>query len=91
MGCTCLKCTNRANLVHFLQGVQLSPKGVQLSLRGCSCLNCTNQVNYTFCSVGALFAWLVHLRQVHPLSMHLQVPPESPYSRYCTFSATYNE
>ena len=53
-----------------IKGMQVSLKGVQLLQGGCSCLNCTNQVNYTFCSVGALFAWLVHLRQVHPLSMH---------------------
>ena len=77
------------------KGMQMSLKGVQLlqggavTTRGCSCLNCTNQVNYTFCSVGQ-FGWsvrLVHLRQVHPL----KAPPESHYSKYCTFSATYNE
>ena len=74
-----------------IKGMQVSLKGVQLlqggavTTRGCSCLNCTNQVKYTFCSVGALFAWLVHLRQVHPLSMHFYLvgaletsaPPES--------------
>ena len=84
-----------------LKGVQLLQGGA-VTTRGCSCLNCTNQVNYTFCSVGQFgwsvrlvssvgqFGWsvrLVHLRQVHPL----KAPPESHYSKYCTFSATYNE
>gem|GEM_PF-1286752 len=73
-------------LVHFLQGVQLSPLG----FAACQSKNCTNQVNYTYCLVGALLAmlvhfllcWctscyvgallamLVHLRQVHPLIGH---------------------
>ena len=35
--------------------------------RGCSCLSCTNKTNAAYCSVGALLARLVHLRQVHPL------------------------
>ena len=36
--------------------------------RGCTCLKCTNPFCCcTSCSVGALLALLVHLRQVHPL------------------------
>ena len=40
-------------------------------LRGCSCLSCTNR------TVGAT-AWLVHLRQVHPL----KAPPERLLHEY---------
>mgnify|MGYP001517525244 CR=1 len=45
------------------QGVQLSPLG----FAACQSKNCTNKTKGTYCSVGALIARLVHLRQVHPL------------------------
>ena len=98
--CQSKNCTNRAEW-----GVHLSLKGVHLSqvhqqnywctsCRGCTCLKCTNRTNDTLLAYLMHFlltwyttTWLVHLRQVHPL----KAPPESPYSRYCTFSATYNE
>ena len=59
--------------VH-LQGVHLSPLG----FAACQSKKCTNQDNGVtsirlvhFYSVGAVLAWLVHLGQVHPLSIPL--------------------
>ena len=66
----------------YLKGVQLSPLG----FAACQSKKCTNRVAWlsfarlvylllgwcTYCLVGALLAWLVHLRQVHPLKLHLR-------------------
>ena len=56
-GCTCLKCTNKAikcptKLSSVQQSCQVPNKAVK----------CTK-----FLSVVNIIAWLVHLRQVHPL------------------------
>ena len=50
------KCTNKANI-----------------LRGCTCLKCTNKAKNCTNKANKVnqIAWLVHLRQVHPLKAHL--------------------
>ena len=67
-GCTCLKCTNVALLVHFF--------ALLVHLRQVHPLKCTNValLTYFFALLVHLFALLVHLRQVHPL----KAPPGSP-------------
>ena len=76
-------------LVHFLQGVQLSPLG----FAACQSKNCTNQVNHTFCLVGALLVMLVHLRQVHPLIGHFLLwQAAKPSGDKCTpYAASINK
>ena len=56
------------------------------SFRGCICLKCTNHVVLG----GAPLSWLVHLGQVHPLKVPLQVHPTNEKSRtsiskFCSF------
>ena len=64
-----------------IKGMQVSLKGVQLLQGGAVVSTAPTKLTIhsvrLVCSVG-LFGWsvrLVHLRQVHPLSMHLQVHP----------------
>ena len=89
-GCTCLKCTDKAikyptKLSSTQQNCQVHQQSNQVSNKTVKCTN--------FLSVVNILAWLVHLRQVHPLKeppawlVHLrQVHPlKEPLARLVQF------
>ena len=79
------KCLLRFHNINIfnISGAEGATRGCRYLSRGCTCLKCTNK------TIGALLAYLVHYYSIGALET--SAPPESPYSRYCTFSATYNE